>query len=295
MYKEYTDGSFTTEKPKDPSLGMLGPMMRVAVGDIVKVVFKNTASHPFSIHPLGLRTAKEYEGFLYQDDHTSGGDSVAPGATYTYYWEVDESSGPTVTGPNCQGSMYYSAVNPSKDIMSGLIGSLVICKAGILDEFNVRHDYVTREYPLLMLAVNENLSWYLQDNINTYAPGTDPTDEVFQESNMYDSVNALIYNNVPDLDINCGEFAAWYVMGMGANEDLHQMHFHGQMSTIRTTREHLLDVVEVVPFTVETVEMFATNPGRWLAHCHFGVHTKDGMAITFLISCWRIWRNNHTL
>ena len=259
--------------------------MHVQVGDIVKVVFKNMASRPYSLHGQGMRTAKEYEGALYQDDETSSGDSVAAGATFTYYWEVDESAGPTVTGPNCLGSIYHSAVNPSKDVMSGLIGPLIICKAGILDENNQRHDYVSREYPLLMLAINENLSWYIDENIATYAPTADTSSSEFEESNMYDSVNGLIYNNVPNLNIFCGEWAAWYVMGAGANEDLHQMHFHGQMSIYRTTREHLTDVIEVVPHTVETIEMFATNPGRWLAHCHFGVHTLDGMVVTYLISC----------
>jgi len=40
---EYTDGSFTTEKPDKPEyLGFLGPVIRAEVGDVIEVVFKNS-------------------------------------------------------------------------------------------------------------------------------------------------------------------------------------------------------------------------------------------------------------
>lgn len=284
LYKEYTDGSFTTEIPRREHLGVLGPTIHVAVGDIIKVVFKNMASRAYSFHPQGLRYAKAYEGQLYQDGDTSTGDEVPPGQTFTYYWEVPQSSGPTVTGPNCVGSIYHSAVDPVKDTYSGLVGTLVICKTGILDPSNVRHDSITKEFHLLMLAFDENESWYLQDNIDANAPGTDPTSDLFIESNKYDSINGYIFNNLPGLVMNTGETVAWYGMGLGVSEDIHTIHFHGQTFVHRTTRDHTGDVIEVFPGTYETVEMFCNNPGTWLLHCHVGQHTKDGMVATFKIN-----------
>lgn len=283
LYKQYTDNTFATEIPRGQHLGVLGPMIHVAVGDIVKVVFKNMASRPYSIHPQGLRYAKAYEGHMYQDGDASVGDAVPSGQTFTYYWEVAQSSGPTATGPNCVGSIYHSAVDPVKDTYSGLIGPLVICKAGILDENNTRHDSISREFPLLMLAFDENQSWYLQDNIAANAPGTDPTTDEFIESNKYDSINGCIYNNLPGLVMHVGETVAWYGMGLGVSEDIHTIHFHGQTFIHRTTHDHTGDVIEVFPGTYETVEMFCNNPGIWLMHCHVGEHTKDGMAATFTI------------
>ena len=135
------------------------------------------------------------------------------------------------------------------------------------------------------ISFDENESWYLQDNKDANAPGTDTTTDEFHESNLYDCVNGYIYNNLPDLIMHCGEWTAWYVMAVGSNEDLHQMHFHGQLFIYRTTREHTGDVIEVVPHTVERVEMFGTNEGTWLGHCHFGIHTIDGMIITFTVIC----------
>jgi hephaestin len=44
IYREYTDGTFSTLKKRSPEeayLGLLGPILRGAVGDTIKVVFKN--------------------------------------------------------------------------------------------------------------------------------------------------------------------------------------------------------------------------------------------------------------
>src|ERR1700745_4066520 len=52
VYREYTDGTFTTRKPRAPQdeyLGLLGPILRAEVGDTLKIVFKNKASRPYSV------------------------------------------------------------------------------------------------------------------------------------------------------------------------------------------------------------------------------------------------------
>src|SRR3954452_16265054 len=53
LYREYTDASFSKLKAKDPKwahTGLLGPVIRAEVGDTIKVVFRNNASKPYSIH-----------------------------------------------------------------------------------------------------------------------------------------------------------------------------------------------------------------------------------------------------
>src|SRR5262245_12231933 len=50
VYREYTDASFTTLKPRPAAwahLGVLGPVIRGEVGDTIQVVFKNNARFPF--------------------------------------------------------------------------------------------------------------------------------------------------------------------------------------------------------------------------------------------------------
>lgn len=89
LYREYTDGTFTTLKPRLPEwehLGFLGPLVRGVVGDTIVIVFRNNASHPHSIHPHGVAYGKDSEGAVYADG-TEGpdraDDAVPPGGTHT--------------------------------------------------------------------------------------------------------------------------------------------------------------------------------------------------------------------
>ena len=70
IYREYTDETFTTLKPRAAEwehTGLLGPVLRAEVGETIKVVFKNNATHPFTMHPHGVFYAKDSEGVGYND------------------------------------------------------------------------------------------------------------------------------------------------------------------------------------------------------------------------------------
>ena len=283
LYVEYTDETFTVEKPKLPDLGILGPVVRCEVGDTVKVVFKNMADRNYSINPHGLRYTKANEGQHYWDGHTSPGDGVAPGDTYTYTWTVPKDAGPAEGGPNCHGSLYQSGVDPVKDLFSGLVGPMVICKHGKLRKDGTRTDKVKREYFLLMMAWDENRSWYLGQNIAEYAAGDDQTSDEKIEANKYDSINGFVYNNLPGLLMCEGEYVAWYGLALGVSEDYHDIHFHGNMYIHRTNRAHRGDVLDVFPSVKETAVMFAYATGTYLVHCHVAQHTIDGMVATYTV------------
>lgn len=62
------------------------------------------------------------------------GSHVAPQQTFTYEWTVPKEVGPTYKDPVCLSKMYYSAVDPTKDIFTGLIGPMKICRKGSLHE-----------------------------------------------------------------------------------------------------------------------------------------------------------------
>ena len=62
IYREYTDGTFTTLKPRAPEwehLGFLGPLVRAEVGDTIKIVFRNNAKFAAAVHPHGVFYNKE--------------------------------------------------------------------------------------------------------------------------------------------------------------------------------------------------------------------------------------------
>ena len=117
LYREYTDSTFGTLKPRPPEwehLGFLGPLIRGVVGDTIRVVFRNNASRPYSVHPHGVFYRKDSEGAPYADgtagvDHDD--DGVPPGGTHVYVWPVPERAGPAAGEGSSVMWMYHSHVD----------------------------------------------------------------------------------------------------------------------------------------------------------------------------------------
>src|SRR3954447_5724695 len=94
LFREYTDSSFRTLLPRDDAyahMGLLGPLLRAEVGDTIRVVFRNHATRPYSMHPHGVFNRKAPGGTASREG-TSGADrmddSVPPGRTHVYTWLV---------------------------------------------------------------------------------------------------------------------------------------------------------------------------------------------------------------
>ena len=81
----------------------------------------------------GVRYEKYYEGAMYQEQAPdSPGDSVSPGSTFIYTWTVPEDTGPGPSDDNCVPFIYHSGVNTIKDVWTGLIGPLLVCRPNTL-------------------------------------------------------------------------------------------------------------------------------------------------------------------
>jgi FtsP/CotA-like multicopper oxidase with cupredoxin domain len=68
IYREYTDASFATMKPRGPaeeSHGILGPVIHAEVGDTITIAFRNNTRFRVGIHPHGVYYAKVSEGAHY--------------------------------------------------------------------------------------------------------------------------------------------------------------------------------------------------------------------------------------
>uniref|UniRef100_A0A3Q1G193 ferroxidase n=1 Tax=Acanthochromis polyacanthus TaxID=80966 RepID=A0A3Q1G193_9TELE len=279
VYREYTDATFTVQKERRPNqqhLQILGPIIKAEVGEQIMIAFKNKASRPYSIAPHGVKASGAHI-------------PVDPGYMIEVNWEVPESSGPGITDPNCISYAYYSTVDYIKDLYSGLLGPLVVCRPGTLTDDvgsdRKRRD-VEKEFALLFMVHDENQSWYLKDNIRTYL-GVDPetfvADEGFEESNMMHGINGQLFGNLQGLVMMQGQTVGWYLVGMGNEVDMHTVHFHEETFIYKTDRAHRADVLDLFPGTFETVEMAAGTPGTWLLHCHVADHIHAGMETTFTI------------
>lgn len=292
LFREYTDSTFKTLKPRPPEwehLGLLGPMIHAEVGDSIRIVFRNNGSHPFSMHPHGVFYDKSSEGAVY-DDGTSGADTrddgVPPGGTHTYVWLASERAGPSPGEPSSTLWMYHSHVDEATDVNSGLIGPLVVTSRGKAKPDGSPSD-VDREVVVAFAEIDENLSWYIDDNIKQFAleprkvkKAVSPTFiDPFGVTNLKESLNGFIYGNGSLPTMSVGDRVRWYVMST-TNFELHAPHWHGNV----VVAQHMkTDVLNLGTMGMIVADMTADNPGTWLFHCHIEPHNTAGMATRFTI------------
>uniref|UniRef100_A0A8C0EFG1 ferroxidase n=1 Tax=Bubo bubo TaxID=30461 RepID=A0A8C0EFG1_BUBBB len=272
IFRQFTDDTYSQEIPKAAWLGFLGPVLKAEEEDVFIVHLKNFASRPYSVHPHGVFYDKDSEGALYPDG--TGGkskedDFVVPGGNYTYTWPVRKDYSPTLADSNCLTWIYHSHIDTPRDIASGLIGPLLVCKKEGTGAVNA--------FALMFSIVDENFSWYLDENINTFClePATvDKEDEGFQTSNRMHAINGYIYGNLPVLEMCADTSMSWHLFGMGSEIDIHAAYFYGHTFTNRDQRA---DVIGLFPATFITAEMTPGNPGRWLITCQVNEHLRGGM------------------
>ena len=93
------------------------------------------------------------------------------GGTHTYTWPVPERAGPTEHEGSSAFWMYHSHIDEMRDVESGLFGPMIITRTRHGAARRLATD-VDREIVAGFIEVDENHSWYVEDNIKTYA--TDP-------------------------------------------------------------------------------------------------------------------------
>jgi hypothetical protein len=126
------------------------------------------------MHPHGVLYDKDFEGSAYDDGSTAKlkkGDVVPPGETHTYTWQVPERAGPGPNDPSSIVCLYHSHADEPKDVMSGLVGVIIVTRRGIAGPEGKPKD-VDHEFVNLFMIFDENASWYLDQNINIYTPAT---------------------------------------------------------------------------------------------------------------------------
>jgi hypothetical protein len=253
---EYTDDTFTIPKPQPEWLGILGPIIRAEVGDEIVVDFLNRGHRGHDLHPHGLRYDKSNEGSLYLP--VAKGAFVAPGARYTYHWLANQGSGPGPGQPSSIVWWYHSHVDPGMEINSGLLGPIVVTAKGKAKPDGSPKD-VNREFVASFMIFDEM--------------GGKPAGQFY-------AINGFIFGNLPGLTMKQGDKVRWYLLGMGNEIDVHTPHWHGETVT---DGKRNTDVIELLPGSMQTVDMLADNPGSWMFHCHVDDHMEAGMMAIYTI------------
>ncbi len=295
LYREYTDSSFTTLKPRPPEwahLGFLGPVIRAVVGDTIRVVFRNNAHRPYSVHPHGVFYDKNSEGAPYSDGVSAAnktGDSVPPAATHVYVWPVPARAGPGPMDGSSVMWMYHSHVDEVRDINSGLFGAMIITARSKARTDGSPND-VDREIVATFAQVHEEDSWLASENL----PSPDsiqhlqPIPSPSERQASYPwfvkfTINGFTRGSMPlsSLTLRRGQRVRWYLMSSTNDFDVHAPHWHGNTTLIAGMRTD----VAVLSFMGMTIaDMQPDNLGTWLFHCHVSFHNAAGMAVRYLVT-----------
>jgi hephaestin len=292
LYQGYTDGTFSTLAPVPAAwqhLGFLGPVIHAAVGDTVRIVFRNNLDRAASIHMHGLRYDKASEGAPYADGSTPAqqdDDAVPPGATYSYTYTVPERAGPGPMDPSSVMWMYHSHVDEVGDTNSGLMGPVIVTARNMARADGTPKD-VDREIVSVFQVTDENESLDLSTNVEELEESPLEGDEEFAESNLMHNINGYVFGNQPlgdspgkGMTVQAGQRVRWYLMAMGTEVDLHTPHWHGNTVVANGMRT---DVVGLLPAQMITADMTPDDPGIWLFHCHVNDHIRAGMITRYQV------------
>ncbi|KAG7464564.1 hypothetical protein MATL_G00166880 [Megalops atlanticus] len=272
VYWEYTDATFSTPKPKSPWMGIQGPTIRAEVNDRVVVHFKNFASLPFTICPIGISYWKQSEGAGYEDATSfqeKEDDAVAPGGYYRYVWDIQPANGPTVMDPDCLTYSYASQVDVVRDFNSGLIGALLICKAG-----SMKNPPQTPEFILFFAVFDETKSWYGEEGVQR---------DKFQKGRVkkqYHTVNGFVNSTLPGLKMCQKKTVLWHMIGMGSSSEIHSIRFQDHTFQVQNHRKVSL---EVTPMSLVTAEMRTVAAGKFFISCQIHSHQQAGMNAFFIV------------
>uniref|UniRef100_A0AAQ6A9K0 F5/8 type C domain-containing protein n=1 Tax=Amphiprion ocellaris TaxID=80972 RepID=A0AAQ6A9K0_AMPOC len=277
VFRAYEDAHFLKPVNRgelEEHLGIMGPFIRTEIDDVLTV----SVTIPKQIKRIV---------YLYSSSAPPGvpGEPVPPGEARTYNWKVTRKQGPTDPKFDCKTGAYYSTVDKERDLHSGLIGPLVICKSGKL-KTNQNAQQDLREFSLLFHTFDETKSWYLEENLQRYcAPPcqVNTEDPWYHTSNMFAAINGYVAETLPGLRVAQRQLVRWHLLNVGSDREYHAVHFHGLPFTVHAQQEHRMGVYSLFPGVFGTVEMSPPTVGTWLVECSIGDHQLAGMRAKLMV------------
>ncbi|XP_016397886.1 coagulation factor VIII-like [Sinocyclocheilus rhinocerous] len=284
-FVEYTDKTFTKKKTTGKML--MGPELRGEVGDKFQIVFKNMASRPFNLYPNGLTSVQPLKNTNKDKPVDLRSLDVPPGEIMMYLWKLTAEDGPTEADPRCLTRLYQSMVDPIRDVASGLVGPLIICKSQSLDK---RGRVVTsdKEKKLLFTVFDENRSWYFEENMKKNSE--DPTkidrnDPDFYNSNVMHTVNGFMFNHL-QFRMCVGDVILWHVASIGIQNNFLSVYFTG--NTFERDKTYGT-VLTLFPMTGDTVTSEVEMLGEWEVSAFDPSLKQRGMSVRYtVVNCERV-------
>ncbi|TRY93962.1 hypothetical protein DNTS_021117 [Danionella cerebrum] len=264
VFRAYHDRDFKhpiRQGELDEHLGLMGPVLKAEIHDVLTVVFKNMASRPYSFHVHGVydKTPGSSPGMGPENSkpEEEPGDPVPPGDERVYSWRISQRQGPSASEFDCKAGAYYSNLNMEKDINSGLIGPMLICRSGTLNPKVLLQRDVS-DFFLLFTTFDERKSWYLDDNIKKFCspPCRAKLDDPwFQISNKFSAINGYVSETLPGLTVEQYKTARWHLLNVGSNGEFHAVHFHGLPFGVGKDQEHRMGIFNLYPGCIQPLGM----------------------------------------
>ncbi|XP_043913648.1 coagulation factor VIII isoform X1 [Protopterus annectens] len=283
VFREFLDKTFTEPAfrgEREKHLGLLGPVIRAEVNDVVVITFMNLASRPYFLYTQLMPYKRTIDGI-----GKEGGDQVKPGKMQTFSWKVESHMAPTDKESDCKTWAYYSNVNSEKDINSGLVGPLLICKAKLLNQSSNSLPAALDLF-LLFMTFDETKSWYFEENFSSNCVlycNNQLGGDTLQKKHKFHAINGFVDNTLPGLIIPQNHLVRWHLLNMGGRDDIIAVHFHGQVLLLRKKTHHRMGVYNLYPGMVATVEMLPTKAGLWKIECEIAEHQEAGMSAYVLV------------
>jgi FtsP/CotA-like multicopper oxidase with cupredoxin domain len=305
-YVSYTNEAFTvadaSSKLGNGSTGILGPTMRAAAGDVLRVVFRNSLAFAVNLAFAGsslqlayLRTRAAGSGAAWTvvtgSASVLAARPVQPHDEVEMFWTVPATAAPGPSDPPTIAWTYSSTVSVDH-LYAGLAGGLVVAADPAALVVGAPQNGAQREYVLAWFISNENRSPFLDDNILEYT-GTplsvNVDDEGFQESNLKHAVNGLLSCNLNGLTATVGETARFHLLGLGSELDLHTPQVHGMMARTGAVaggaagRAGYVATMGVHPGARSTVDVAVSQSGAWMLECGVNDHWTAGMRAQLVV------------
>ena len=231
-----------------------GPEIRVPYGQRVRILVKNDLPDPTTVHWHGLAVPNAMDGV---PDVTQ--DPIEPGGTFTYEFDA------IPAGRDSKGGtfLYHSHFEEDRQVGLGLAGALVIEEPDPV-RYDIERTIVISEWAL-----------------DTATGETRPPMELEGSLPNFFTLNGKAFPATETISANRGDRVLLRLVGAGQFE--HPMHLHGTDFRIVAKDGHPIgqplaaDVVQVAPGERYDIAFTATEPGKWVFHCHIGHHlTNDG-------------------
>jgi hephaestin len=157
---------------------------------------------------------------------------------------------------------------------------------------------VDREFVELMMIEDENVSWFINENIRRFVKDhkkfsplqSTPLDPYgrfdpligtgFVPANFRSMINGYQFANGPLMQMTRGQHVRWYLLSLGEGINFHTPHWHGNTVLIGGQRT---DVATLAPASMLTADMVPDDPGIWLFHCHVSDHMETGMVARYQV------------